>query len=114
MFDTFTVITIIVTFLFAGTVKGVIGLGLAIISLGLLTMTIGLQEAMGLLIVPSFVTNFWQAIVGGFGFLTDRFPNPKLNIHEIDVENKTTKFNDKVKIPLKKKNNSYKMIKTNM
>ena len=46
MFDTFTVITIIVTFLFAGTVKGVIGLGLAIISLGLLTMTIGLQEAM--------------------------------------------------------------------
>tara|TARA_Y100000994_G_scaffold24788_2_gene17663 strand:+ start:3788 stop:4540 length:753 start_codon:yes stop_codon:yes gene_type:complete len=65
MFDTFTVITIIVTFLFAGTVKGVIGLGLAIISLGLLTMTIGLQEAMGLLIVPSFVTNFWQAIVGG-------------------------------------------------
>ena len=35
MFDTFTVITIIVTFLFAGTVKGVIGLGLAIISLGL-------------------------------------------------------------------------------
>ena len=43
----------------------------------------------------------WQAIVGGFGFLTDRFPNPKLNIHEIDVENKTTMFNDKVKIPLK-------------
>jgi len=43
----------------------------------------------------------WQAIVGGFGFLTDRFPDPKLNIHEIDVENKTTMFNDKVKIPLK-------------
>ncbi|MAH97910.1 MAG: acetamidase [Euryarchaeota archaeon] len=43
----------------------------------------------------------WQAIVGGFGFLTDRFPNPKLNIHEIDIENKTTMFNDKVKIPLK-------------
>ncbi len=43
----------------------------------------------------------WQAIVGGFGFLTDRFPNPKLNIHEIDVLNKTTMFNDKIKIPLK-------------
>ena len=43
----------------------------------------------------------WQAIVGGFGFLTDRFPNPKLNIHEIDVVNKTTMFNDKIKIPLK-------------
>ena len=43
----------------------------------------------------------WQAIVGGFGFLTDRFPNPKLNIHEIDIVNKTTMFNDKIKIPLK-------------
>ena len=67
MFDTFTIITIIATFLIAGTVKGVIGHGLAIVSLGLLTTTIGLQEAMGLLIVPSFVTNFWQAIVGGHG-----------------------------------------------
>ncbi len=43
----------------------------------------------------------WQAIVGGFGFLTDRFPNPKLNIHKIDIVNKTTMFNDKIKIPLK-------------
>ena len=43
----------------------------------------------------------WQAIVGGFGFLTDRFPDPKLNIHKIDVKNKTSMFNDKVKIPLK-------------
>ena len=43
----------------------------------------------------------WQAIVGGFGFLTDRFPNPKLNIHDIDIQSKTTMFNDKVKIPLK-------------
>ena len=43
----------------------------------------------------------WQAIVGGFGFLTERFPNPKLNIHEIDVVNKTTMFNEKIKIPLK-------------
>ena len=43
----------------------------------------------------------WQAIVGGFGFLTDRFPNPKLNIHKIDVKNKTSMFNDKIKIPLK-------------
>ena len=42
----------------------------------------------------------WQAIVGGFGFLTDRFPNPKLNIHEIDIQSKTTMFNGKIKIPL--------------
>ena len=43
----------------------------------------------------------WQAIVSGFGFLTDRFPDPKLNIHKIDVKNKTSMFNDKVKIPLR-------------
>ena len=43
----------------------------------------------------------WQAIVGGFGFLTERFPDPKLNVHEIDAVNKTTMFNDKIKIPLK-------------
>ena len=43
----------------------------------------------------------WQAIVGGFGFLTDRFPEPKLNIHEIDVENRTSMFNEKIRIPLK-------------
>jgi len=43
----------------------------------------------------------WQAIVGGFGFLADRFPNPKLSMHEIDQKNKTITFKDKVKIPLK-------------
>ena len=43
----------------------------------------------------------WQAIVSGFGFLADRFPNPKLNIHKIDKRNNTTTmFNDKVRIPL--------------
>jgi len=30
----------------------------------------------------------WQAIVGGFGFLTDRFPEPKLNVHTIDIATK--------------------------
>ena len=43
----------------------------------------------------------WQAIVAGFGFLTDRFPDPKLSVHEIDKRNKTITFKDKVKIPLK-------------
>ena len=43
----------------------------------------------------------WQAIVGGFGFLTDRFPEPKLNIHKIDVQNRTSMFNNRIKIPLK-------------
>ena len=33
--------------------------------------------------------------------LTDRFPNPKLNIHEIDMVNKTTMFNGKSKDSIK-------------
>ncbi|MCP5083655.1 MAG: sulfite exporter TauE/SafE family protein [Alphaproteobacteria bacterium] len=56
---------IIATFLLAGTVKGVIGLGLPSVSLGLLTVAADLPTAMALLLVPSFVTNLWQASVGG-------------------------------------------------
>jgi uncharacterized membrane protein YfcA len=58
---------ITLTFLLAGTVKGVIGLGLPSVSLGLLTAAIDLPSAMALLLIPSFVTNAWQALVGGNG-----------------------------------------------
>ena len=67
MFDLFTFAAIAATFLLAGTVKGVIGLGLPTVSLGLLTVALDLTTAMALLIVPSFVTNSWQAVVGGNG-----------------------------------------------
>jgi hypothetical protein len=60
-----TTILILLTFLIAGTVKGVIGLGLPTVSLALLTVMIDLPTAMALLLVPSFVTNLWQALVGG-------------------------------------------------
>ena len=43
----------------------------------------------------------WQAIVSGFGFLSDRFKNAKLSIHDIDKNSKTINFKDNVKIPLK-------------
>lgn len=52
------------SFFIAGGVKGVIGLGLPSVSLALLTATLGLHEAMALLLVPSFVTNLWQAVAG--------------------------------------------------
>lgn len=67
MFDLFAIATIAGTFLLAGTVKGVIGLGLPTVSLGLLTAAFDLTTAMVLLIVPSLVTNFWQSIIGGNG-----------------------------------------------
>jgi uncharacterized membrane protein YfcA len=65
MFDPTFMIVIAATFLLAGTVKGVIGLGLPTVSLGLLTAALDLPTAMALLIVPSLVTNIFQASVGG-------------------------------------------------
>lgn len=65
MTDPAIILAIAATFLLAGAVKGVIGLGLPSVSLGILTAAIDLPTAMALLIVPSFVTNAFQACVGG-------------------------------------------------
>lgn len=67
--DPTIILIVMATFLVAGTVKGVIGLGLPTVSLGLITVAIDLPTAMALLLVPSFVTNLWQAAVGGNGAL---------------------------------------------
>lgn len=67
MLDPSTLAIVFVTFLLAGTVKGVIGLGLPTISLALLTVASDLTTAMALLLVPSFVTNLWQAVSGHNG-----------------------------------------------
>lgn len=47
--------------------KGVIGLGLPSVSLGLLAVIIDLPSAMALIVMPTFFTNVWQALVGGNG-----------------------------------------------
>lgn len=65
MSDLGTVLTITGTFLLAGAVKGITGLGLPTVSLALLTVAFELPTAMALLLAPSFVTNVWQALVGG-------------------------------------------------
>lgn len=65
MTDIATTLIICLTFLLAGIVKGIIGMGLPTVSLVLLTVAIDLPSAMALLLIPSFVTNVWQAIVGG-------------------------------------------------
>lgn len=65
MYDTLTILAIAGTFALAGTVKGVIGLGLPTVSLALLTTIFDLPFAMVLLLVPSLITNIWQAGAGG-------------------------------------------------
>jgi len=51
-------------FAFAGLVKGVIGFGLPSISMGLLSALIAPDIAAAILIIPTFLTNVWQAFVG--------------------------------------------------
>ncbi|WP_245447483.1 sulfite exporter TauE/SafE family protein [Methylobacterium sp. 17Sr1-1] len=55
---------ILATFLLAGFVKGVIGLGLPTVAVGLLATVMSPAQAAALLIVPSFVTNVWQLLAG--------------------------------------------------
>jgi uncharacterized membrane protein YfcA len=64
-FHAFTIVA--VTFLLAGTIKGVIGLGLPTVSLALLTATLGLEPAMAMMLAPSLATNLSQAVTGGHG-----------------------------------------------
>jgi len=52
-------------FLLAGFVKGVIGLGLPTVSIGLLGLLMTPSQAAAILVVPSLVTNIWQAAAGG-------------------------------------------------
>ncbi len=60
-------------FVIAGFVKGVIGLGLPTVSIGLLSLVMAPAKAASLLIVPSFVTNVWQLASGpSFGRLARR------------------------------------------
>jgi len=61
------------TFILAGLVKGVSGLGLPTVAMGLLGLAMPPAEAAALLLVPSLVTNVWQLLAGPrFGALLRR------------------------------------------
>lgn len=53
-------------FLLAGFVKGVVGLGLPTVSMGLLAVTMQPSHALAIVIVPAIVTNIWQTFVGPY------------------------------------------------
>ncbi len=57
-------------FILAGFVKGVIGLGLPTVAMGLLSVGMPPAQAAALLVVPSLVTNLWQTFgPGGWALL---------------------------------------------
>ncbi len=64
IFDTAGLLIVGGVFFVAGAVKGVIGLGLPTVSLALLTLAFDLPTAMALLLLPSLITNLWQAHAG--------------------------------------------------
>src|SRR5580704_11395627 len=51
-------------FLLAGLIKGVIGLGLPTVSMGLLAIVMPPLQAAAILVLPSFLTNVWQMLAG--------------------------------------------------
>lgn len=53
-------------FFLAGIVKGVVGMGLPTISLGLMTVFVGVEKAIVLILWPALLTNLWQALSGGY------------------------------------------------
>ena len=52
-------------FLFAGFVKGVIGIGMPTIVIALLATTLDLRVGLALILVPALATNLWQSLAGG-------------------------------------------------
>jgi uncharacterized membrane protein YfcA len=64
---------ILFAFTLAGVVKGVIGMGLPTVAVGLLGLVMPPTEAAAILVVPSLVTNVWQLAAGPrFGGLARR------------------------------------------
>src|SRR5947209_20458975 len=59
-------ILIAASFLLAGFVKGVIGLGLPTVSMGLLAVTMPPARAIAIVIVPAIITNIWQTFGGPY------------------------------------------------
>lgn len=55
---------LIATFLGAGVVKGVTGMGLPTVAMGVLGAVMSPLMAAAILIIPSFVTNVWQMLMG--------------------------------------------------
>ncbi len=68
-----TVALVVGTFLLAGFIKGVIGMGLPVVALAFLGSTLGVREALTNMLIQGLATNTWQALAGpAFGVLVRR------------------------------------------
>ena len=60
-----SLLIVALVFLAAGGIKGVVGFGLPTLSLAVFVLLTPLPTAMALMLLPSLVTNVWQALQGG-------------------------------------------------
>ena len=63
--DLMILIVCFLAFFSGGLIKGVVGMGLPLTSVALMTQVIDLRIAVPLLVIPILATNFFQAIRGG-------------------------------------------------
>lgn len=61
-----TISLVVFAYLLAGFVKGVIGMGLPTVALGILAAVITPAQAAAILIAPSLATNIWQMVAGPY------------------------------------------------
>ena len=67
-----TILYVFLSLFLGGLLKGVVGLGLPLVSMPLLTFAVPLKTAVALVIVPIFVTNLAQSFQGGLASPTFR------------------------------------------
>jgi uncharacterized membrane protein YfcA len=73
MWEPEIVAMVVATFLLAGFIKGAIGMGLPVVALAFLGSTLGVREALTIMLIPGIATNTYQALAGpAFGMLVRR------------------------------------------
>jgi hypothetical protein len=65
-FHLYEIIGVTLIFVAAGFVKGVIGFGLPLVAMSLLSSVIPVDVALALLVLPIVSTNLWQGLQGGY------------------------------------------------
>ena len=64
--DPATLTIVLLALLFAGTAKGIVGFGIQVAALPVLTIALDLLAAMAIMLLPTVASNVWQAAVGGY------------------------------------------------
>jgi hypothetical protein len=63
--EVWLIVTVTAIFLFGGLVKGLLGVGLPLVTIPLLALTMPAPKAIALLSAPVLASNLWQAVEGG-------------------------------------------------